>query len=128
MLDESRFRKISEQVFSLATGYEVELIGVSHQEGLARFANNKISQHVEAEDDELVIRVQKDRRLGRAATNQMDRRTLEQAVRKAIRMAESQREQPDLLELPLSQRHQPLNHFVERTVKITPAEKVEQIR
>ena len=128
MLDESRFRKISEQVFSLATGYEVELIGVSHQEGLARFANNKISQHVEAEDDELVIRVQKDRRLGRATTNQMDSRALEQAVRKAIRMAESQREQPDLLELPPPQRYQPLNHCVERTTTITPDEKVEQIR
>lgn len=132
MLDESRFQKISEQVFSLAAGYEVELVGVSRQEGLARFGNNKISQHVESGDDELVIRVQKDRRQGRAATNQMDRRALEQALRKAIRITESQREQSalggDLLELPPPQRYQPLNHFVERTATITPAEKVEQIR
>lgn len=128
MLDEFRFRKISEQVMALSAGYAVEPVGVSRREGLARFANNKISQHVEGEDDELVIRVQKDGHQGRAATNQMDCYALEQAVRKAIRMTESQREQPDLLELPSSQRYPPLNHFVERTTTITPAEKVEQIR
>jgi predicted Zn-dependent protease len=128
MLNGSRFRAISENVFAKASGYEVELVGVSHQEGLARFGNNQISQHVDSADDELVIRVQKGKRLGRAACNQMDPRTLEQTVQKAIRIAESQLEQPDLLELPSPQRYQTLDHFVERTVRITPAEKIEQVQ
>lgn len=128
MLDESTFRKISEKVIALASGCEVELIGVTRQEGLARFANNKISQHIESGDDELVVRVQKGKRQGRASCNQMDPRTLDQAVRKAIQIAESQREQPNLLELPPPQHYRPLNHFVERTPRTTPSEKVEQIR
>jgi PmbA protein len=128
MLDELRFRKISNEVFSLAGGYEVELIGISKREGLARFGNNKVSQHVDTEDIELVIRVQKDHRQGKSSSNQLDRGSVERAVRKAVKIAESQKKQADLLEFPPPQRYHRLNPYVERTVTITPSEKVDRIR
>ena len=128
MLDESRFRMISDETFLMAGGYRVELVGVSRKGGLARFGNNKVSQHVESEDTELVIRVQKGYRQGRASCNQLDRASVMRAVRKAIRLAEAQKRHADLIELPPPQHYHRLNHFVERTVTITPAEKVEQIR
>lgn len=128
MLDESRFRKISDEAFSLAGRYEVELIGVSRREGSARFGNNKVSQHVDSEDIELVIRIQKGHRQGKASCNQLDRSSIEQAVRKAIQIVESQKKRADLLEFPPPQHYHRPNPFVERTVTITPAEKVAQIR
>ena len=128
MLDETGFKKIARQAFLPSFGYEIEIIGISRREALTRFGNNIVSQHVESEDTELVIRVQKGRRQGRATCNQLNQEIIGHTVRKAIEIAEAQKEGSDLLEpLPL-QRYQALNHFVKQTAVISPSEKVAQIR
>ena len=128
MFDESRFKKISEEIPSFAEGYAVEIVGISRREGLTRFGNNNISQHVESEDTELVIRVQKNQRQGRATCNQFDRPSIERTVKKAIQLAEAQKKEADLLELPPPQTYPQLPSYVKRTAEITPEQKVEEIR
>ncbi|MBI3597231.1 MAG: TldD/PmbA family protein, partial [Nitrospirae bacterium] len=127
-MDESHFREISKQVMALADGTAVEVLLAAQQEGLARFGNNIVTQHVEAGNAEAVIRVQKGKRQGRASCNQFDRATLERTVKKAVQIALVQPEDPTLLSFPEPQAYQPLSHSVPATRTVTPDEKVDRIR
>jgi len=128
MMDQSRFRDVVKQVMALADGTAVEVLLATQQEGLTRFGNNVVSQHIETGNNELVIRVQKGTRQGKASCNQFDRDTLERTVKKAVLLASVQRDEPSLLPLPGSQEYRPLSHYVSDTPAVTPDEKIDRIR
>ncbi len=113
---------------ALADGTAVEVLLAIQKEGLTRFGNNVVTQHIETGNAELVIRVQKGMRQGKASCNQFDRPTLERTVRKAVRLASVQRSDPTLLPLPGSQKYRPLSHYVPGTPAATPDEKIDRIR
>jgi len=127
-MNESRFRDIVKQVTALADGTAVEVLLAAQQEGLTRFGNNIVSQHIETGNAEAVIRVQKGRRQGRASCNRFDRATLERTLRKAVQIASVQPEDPALLSFPGPQTYRPLSHAVPETMAVTPDEKVDCIR
>lgn len=127
-MDESRFRDVVKQVITIADGTAVEVLLAMQKEGLTRFGNNVVSQHIETGNTELVIRVQSGKRQGRASCNQFDRATLERTVKKAVQIAFVQPEDPALLPFPEPQEYRPLSHFVPATPAVTPDEKVDRIR
>lgn len=127
-MDESRFRDVVKQVMALADGTAVEVLLATQKEGLTRFGNNVVSQHIETGNNELVIRVLQGKRQGKASCNQFDRPTLQRTVRKAVLLASVQRGDPTLLPLPGFQEYRPLSHYVPDTPAATPDEKVDQIR
>jgi len=127
-MDETRFRDVAEQVMALADGTAVEILLAEQREGLTRFGNNIVSQHIETDNAELVVRVQKGKHQGRAGCNQFDRATLERTVKKAGRMAAALPEDPALLPLPGPQTYQPLSRVVPATAAVSPDEKVEAVR
>jgi predicted Zn-dependent protease len=128
MMDESRFREVVKQVMALADGTAVEVLLAAQQEGLTRFGNNVVSQHIETGNSELVIRIQQGTRQGKAGCNQFDRATLERTVRKAVLLASVQRDDPSVLPLPGSQKYRLLSHYRPQTVALSPDEKVDRIR
>lgn len=128
MLDESRLKTFMNHASSVADAYEIELLYTSKQECLARFGNNRISQHIAEEDIDLSFRVQKGLRQGCASCNQTDPATIQKTIRRAISIAEAQPEELSLLPMPSAQTYQRLNHVVPPTQKGSPAMKVEQIK
>jgi PmbA protein len=126
-MDESRFRDIAKQAMSLADGSAVEVLLATQQDGLTRFGNNVVSQHIETGNTELVIRIQQGKRQGRASCNQFDRASLERMIKKAAQIASVQREDPALLPVPKPQKYQSLSHYVPETLAVTPDEKVERL-
>jgi len=128
MMDESRFRDVAKQVIALADGSAVEVLLAAQQEALTRFGNNVVTQHIETGNSELVIRIQKGRRQGKASCNQFDRLTLNRTVQKALQLASMQREGSSLLPLPGPEAYRPLSHYRPKTLSISPAEKVDHIR
>jgi len=127
-MDESQFRDVSKKIMSLADGSAVEVLLAVQQEGLTRFGNNVVSQHIETGNTELVIRTQQRNRQGRASCNQFDRITLERAVKKAVRIASVQRKDSELLPFPKSQKYHPLSHYIPETLRAAPGEKVDRLR
>jgi PmbA protein len=127
-MDESLFRDVVKQVIALADGTAVEVLFGMQQEGLTRFGNNVVSQHIETRNTELVIRVQSGRRQGCASCNQFDRTTLERTVRKAAEIAAVQPEDPVLLPFPGPQEYRPLSQYFPATLAVSPDEKVDRIR
>lgn len=128
MMDEPRFGEVIKEVMALADGTAVEVLLAEQREGLTRFGNNIVSQHIETGNSELVIRVQLGMRQGRASCNQFDRATLERTVRKATEIASVQPEDPALLPLPGPQEYRPLSHYFPATLAVSPDEKVDRIR
>ena len=128
MPDESLLKKIMNHAMPASDGYEVELVCVSRSEALARFGNNKISQHIAAEDTDLSFRVQKGQRQGRASCNQVDPNTIKMTIHRAISIAEAQPDELSLLPMPAAQNYPPLDHDSSHTKQGSPADKVEQIK
>ena len=127
-MDESQFRDVSKRIMTLAGGTAVEVLLAAQQEGLTRFGNNVVSQHIETGNDELVIRTQHRNRQGRASCNQFDRKTLERTVKKAVQIASVQRKDPELLPFPKPQKYRPLSHYVPETLRTAPGVKVDLLR
>ena len=132
MIDESHFRKISERIMELSgdhwKGSSAEVLLCDHREGLTRFGNNAVSQHIDTHNHELTIRVSKGGRQGCASCNRLDPASLKQTVEKAVQIALIQKEDPALLPLAGPQSYRFIKGYVPRTAKVRPDEKVDRIR
>lgn len=127
-MNETKFRKISAQVMKQAAGSEMEILYLDREEGLARFAHNAVSQHIQSEDAELVIRIQKGGRQGRASCNQFDRATLERTVAMADRIASATPPDASALSFPAPKPSSAPRRRLKRSRPIGPGEKVDRLR
>ncbi|HET6370073.1 MAG TPA: TldD/PmbA family protein, partial [Nitrospiria bacterium] len=125
---EGKFNNRAERAIRRARDGSVELILTAKREVLARFGNNEVTQHVDREERDLVIRVIRARRQGRACCNQWDDATLDATVRRATGLAALQPEDPALLPLVGRQAYIPLPRFAPHTAGLKPERKVDAIR
>lgn len=128
MITEKQFEKIAGEVFRLAGSSETEVLLADEREGLTRFGNNIVSQHVESRDAELVIRIRDGKRQGKAGCNRFDRASLERTVSRAKEFSRIQPDDPSILPLSGPQTYREVSHFFPRTSKALPGQKVDRLR
>lgn len=92
-----QLRDISRQVLALSPADETEVVLVSTDEHLTRFANNEIHQNVAETNLEVRVRVALGNSVGVATGNGFEARDLQAVIDTAIRLAQSQ---PDNEEWP----------------------------
>lgn len=128
MIDEKQFKKITEDVYRLTGGTAAEIILTDNREGLTRFGNNIVSQHIESRNAELEIRLLDGKRQGKAGCNRFDRETLKRTVERAASLARVQAEDPALLSFPGPQAYRKVEKFYLPTSKILPGAKVDRLK
>ncbi len=128
MISEKQFKKITEDVFNLAGKAETEVLLSDEREGLTRFGNNSVTQHVESRDAELVVRIRDGNRQGKAGCNRFDKATLERVVSRAKEFARIHSGDLSILPLPGWQSYREVSQFFTRTSKALPGGKVDRLR
>jgi|SRR5579863_594339 len=125
---EPEFKTLAEKITGRPRRGSIEIILTVEHEGLTRFANNVVSQHIEQQSRELSIRVLRNHRQGTASCNQWDDAMLDQTVRRAEELAALQPEDPMLLPLLGPQFFEPLPRLSRPLLALRPEQKVGAIR
>lgn len=83
MLGEARTRELAADALRRSVGGQAEVVLLSWEGALTRFANNTIHQNVAERGAQVLVRVAVGRRVGAAVTNRLDREGVERAVDQA---------------------------------------------
>src|SRR5215831_18996004 len=99
MIDERKVRQIIDRVLALARSNKVDAIVELEQSrtGNTRFAKNAITSSGDVERIALVLTVQLGLRRATARTNQLDDRSLDELVARAVRLAKLAPENPETM-------------------------------
>jgi predicted Zn-dependent protease len=131
MLDETRSQQIFDKVKKISSSDEVEVLFLSTNYSLTRFANNTIHQNVAEVNEVASIRVSFDGKTARATTNRFDDESLKRAVQSAESIAKVQYPNPDLLPLATPAEAKPErpapNRWFEQTAAISPADRARAV-
>ena len=126
-LTKADLERIAAHVLKLSDADETEVDVGFGSDGLTRFANNTIHQHVAEEVLGISIRVDVDGRTARSSTNKTDEESLRRAVAAAISLARNQPRNPDLLPMLKAQKYQKVSRFFKSTAETTPQDRARAV-
>lgn len=120
MLGRKEMREIAGRVLSLSTADQMEVMIVSEDSGLTRFANSYIHQNVAERDVGLRVRTVVGKKIGVASINDLSPEALERVVERALNIAKLQPENPDFVSLPGPAPIAEIEAFDEATAAFSP--------
>jgi PmbA protein len=120
MLGRKKMREIAERVLSLSAAEQTEVIIMSDDSGLTRFANSYIHQNVAERDVGLRVRAVVGKKIGVASSNDPSQEALERVVERALTIAKLQPENPDFTSLPSPTPMAEIEAFDEATAAFSP--------
>jgi PmbA protein len=123
MLGKQRIKQITDGILARSGADQAEVVILSGDSFLTRFANSTIHQNVGETDAEVRIRVVLGKRIGVAATNNLEDGALAKTLENALDIARLQRENPDFRSLPAPQALTEVSAFSEATANCTPEQR-----
>ncbi len=120
MLGRKKMREIAERVLSLSAADQTEVIIMSEDSGLTRFASSYIHQNVAEQNAELRVRTVVGKKIGVASINDLSPQALERVVERAVTIARLQPENPDFISLPSPAPIAEIEAFDEATAAFSP--------
>jgi predicted Zn-dependent protease len=120
MLGRKKMREIAERALSLSAAEQTEVLIMSGDSGLTRFANSYIHQNVAERNVGLRVRAVVGKRIGVASCNDLSQGVLERVVESALTIAKLQPENPDFISLPNPAPIAEVQAFDEATAAFSP--------
>jgi PmbA protein len=120
MLGRRKMRDIAERVLSLSAADQTEVIIMSEDSGLTRFANSYIHQNVAERNVGLRVRAVVGKKIGVASINDLSPQALERVVERSLTIARLQPENPDFTSLPGPTPIAEVTAFDEATAAFSP--------
>ncbi len=120
MLGERKMREIAERVLALSAAEQTEVLIMSGDSGLTRFANSYIHQNVAERNVGLKVRAVVGKKIGVTSSNDLSQKALERVVESALTIAKLQPENPDFISLPGPAPIAEIEAFDEATAAFSP--------
>lgn len=95
MLGEAKVFELLHRALHLSPAEQTEALFIGFEEGLTRFANNEIHQHVAETHHALILRVAVGKRVAALSTTRLDDEGVQAALEQALALARLQPENPD---------------------------------
>jgi PmbA protein len=127
MLGEKRMREIAERVLSLSAAEQTEVLIMSVDSGLTRFANSYIHQNVAERNVGLRVRAVVGKKIGVASSNDLSQEALERVAENALTIAKLQPENPDFISLPGPAPIAAIEAFDEATAAFSPQDRARAV-
>jgi predicted Zn-dependent protease len=120
-------REIAGRVLSLSAAQQTEVIIMSEDSGLTRFANSYIHQNVAERNVGLRVRTVEGKKIGVASINDLSPEALERVVERALTIARLQPENPDFTSLPSPAPIAEVAAFDEATATFGPEDRAKAV-
>jgi PmbA protein len=127
MLGPKRMRQIAQQMLAQSAADQTEVVLLSEDKELTRFANSRIHQNVAERNVQVRVRAVSGKRIGVASTNDLSDAALRQAAENALEMALLQPENPDFQSLPAPKPLPEVESFVQATADSTPQQRAQAV-
>jgi len=127
MIEEKEARKISEAILKRCKGNPAEIILMSNDAALTRFANNIIHQNVAEHDTEITLRYSIGKQIGTASTNRLDEAGLDELVERAKANARTSPEDPNYPGLPEPEDYQHVVAWDQPTAEFSPEKRARAV-
>lgn len=128
MLGERELKQIADKVLALSEADQTEVLVMTDESALTRFANNYVHQNVSESNRQVNVRVVQGKKIGVARTNDLSDEGLRRVVENARTIARFQRENADFKSLPGPEdagARVETQGFVARTASATPEMRAE---
>lgn len=119
-MTESDFKIITDKILSYSNADETEVVLLSEETGLTRFADSSIHQNVMESNVEIRVRAILDKRIGVASINNFTDESLKGVVKRASDIARVQGENPDFPSLPQHENYRSMETFSDSTAGYSP--------
>ena len=131
MLGKERLAEIADRVLAFSSADQTEVLLMSNQQHLTRFASNTIHQNVSENDVAVRVRVVSGpahhAKIGVASGNDLSEQALKKVVESAETVARFQQENPDFVSLPAPQLIQTVQGYAQATAACTPEERAQGV-
>ncbi|NLI79947.1 MAG: TldD/PmbA family protein [Candidatus Riflebacteria bacterium] len=129
MLGKERCEQVLKETLQAARpADEAEVLVMTNESGLTRFAENSIHQNVVERNAQAFVRVVLGKKLGHASTNRVDADGLRQMIERALQIARLSEDNPDFGGLPDDGRPVPvIDVFRPSTERYTPRRRAEAV-
>ncbi|MCI2425959.1 TldD/PmbA family protein [Candidatus Acetothermia bacterium] len=123
----TKINEMLTEILQFSRAEQTEIVYMGTDSALTRFTNNYIHQNVAEKDGTVSIRVVIGKKIGTAATNQLDKESLRNTVEKAVEIAATQRDDPYFQSLPMPTPLQKIKTYVSATAKFTPQQRAQTV-
>ena len=127
MLGKQKLGEIANRVLGLSSADQTEVLILSSDDHLTRFAGSAIHQNVSETDVTVRVRAVLGRKVGVASGNDLSDAALRKLVESAETVARLQQDNPDFDSLPEPQPIQEMSAYVEATANCTPEERARAV-
>ena len=127
MLDQEELRRITQKVLSRSAADQTEVVLLSEETGLTRFANSRIHQNVAERNTQIRVRAVSGKKVGVTSTNDLSDSAIDEVTDRALRVALLQPDNPDFVSLPEPKPPPQAGSFAEATAECTPQLRAEAV-
>lgn len=127
MLGPERMRQIIQRLLAHSTADQTEVVLLSEDTNLTRFANSRIHQNVSERNVQVRVRAVSGKRVGVASINDLSDAALQQVTENALEIALLQPDNPDFQSLPAPKPLPEVDAFVQATADCTPQQRAQAV-
>ena len=120
--------RLLKSVVQASPADQTEVLLLTENSSLTRFANSAIHQHVAEKNGTLILRVVLGKRIAVVTTNILDRSSIKDLLKKAIALARVQRPNDEFISLPEPRPMLEIDTFSKNIERLTPDKKVKVIK
>jgi PmbA protein len=127
MLGPERMRQIIQRLLAHSTADQTEVVLLSEDTNLTRFANSRIHQNVSERNVQVRVRAVSGKRVGVASINDLSNAALQHVTENALEIALLQPDNPDFQSLPAPKPLPEVDAFVQATADCTPQQRAQAV-
>lgn len=127
MLGKSKVADLLKKALAASKADEAEVILLAEDSYLTRFANSYIHQNVSEHNQNLLVRAVVGKKIGCASTNRVDGAAIKEVVKRAMEIAERQKENPEFNGLPKGGKAKVISNYVKETARFTPEDRARAV-
>jgi PmbA protein len=128
MLEKEACLRLLKNIVHRSSADQTEVILLSEDSSLTRFADSAIHQHVAERNETLILRVALGKRIAVVTTNIVNQSSAADSLKKAILLAKVQRPNDEFISLPEPAPIPEINTFSKNINCLTPSRKVRMIK
>jgi len=120
-------KQIAQRVLAQCAANQTEVVLLSGETELTRFANSRIHQNVAERNTEVRVRAVSGKKVGVASINDLSDAALQRVTENALQMALLQPENPEFRSLPAPKPVRKVDAFVQATADFTPEQRAQAV-
>jgi len=123
----NKYKTITDFILKRSLADQTEVVLISSDFSLSRFANNQIHQNIRRRDDQVSIRLVLGKKIVVVRTNNLGKNNLVNTLEKGWKLIKKQKEDPDFISLPTVAKYRPVEAYFAKTALFSARKRAQKV-